>query len=606
MTRPVQNDADRPFIHPVRPFSVAEAKQTFEAILTRINRPGNDTSNMDLSRPTQAPVSSAIKFDVREARALTEELAALDRGLARLILDKVLPEKLEPQRQGGLYLSQNAAKHLNETAKAHGVAQIYESRQPILPLAQPIFPGPTERPNTPAIEGIVALNSIQDSAPADKKMVARINDISAKAIAAEAGKGKNVLASAVNILDMIAPVSVSLLSATGDNEGVAAMKKSTLAAMKKDLGGAHLSDQEFVHSLQVIHAQLLQFKDLIAMGNEIVLNEGESLRGGVKAAVEKGFNVEVKTLPLKRDPQAAADAMNKSIEAATTVYETKNGDRTKVQDGLKDIVQPDFVSSLDAASVATLTALLDWRFVFDEKNTKEQTVTNADGTTSKKKLMELSTGYRVSPATEQHEDVPKMEVSEANGFVFVKIPYDDKIDRSNENHFGPPPSRIYRIVGAPLVGGANRHQALKNMLGQLPANDPVGMRYEDREGKISMARLKPEGKADPFELLAAGGVDAKSWKFPLLESAPVQFTKGVHAGAIEDTEKGSIVQFVTVGGMESLSINMTPPFELKTDVPYYNAIVVELKGAGGELLPMKVAEWTVESFKDAKDPTSTR
>ena len=60
----------------------------------------------------------------------------------------------------------------------------------------------------------------------------------------------------------------------------------------------------------------------------------------------------------------------------------------------------------------------------------------------------------------------------------------------------------------------------------------------------------------------------------------------VHKGAIEDTEKGSIVQFVTVGGLESLSVDMTQPFELKTDVPYYNAIVVELKGAGNSVAQM--------------------
>jgi hypothetical protein len=48
------------------------------------------------------------------------------------------------------------------------------------------------------------------------------------------------------------------------------------------------------------------------------------------------------------------------------------------------------------------------------------------------------------------------------------------------------------------------------------------------------------------------------------------------------------------------------PFELRADVPHYNAIVVELTGPRGELLPIKVAEWTIEDFKAAKEPTSTR
>jgi serpin (serine protease inhibitor) len=484
-----------------------------------------------------------------------------------------------------------------------------EDREPAVPLAPPRMP--VVRPSTSPIEGIAAIKDIKASAPVDPRLVARINEISSMVMAHEAGKGKNVLASVVNILDMIAPVAVSLLPAHGDDADTAAMKKRSLTAMKKDLRADHLNDQELIHQLQVIHAQLLQFKGMITLGNEIAVDSGSKIKPAVADAVKKGFGAEIASLPMKANPGGSAEKMNAYIEKETTVYgppEAGSNEPKKIKDGLKDVVSADFLRALDAASISTFTALLDWRYVFDAKKTEEQPVKSGDGTADKKKLMTLQTGYRLNPETKKHEEIPKLEVSEQNGFVFVKMPYDDKVDHAGERLFGPPPSRIYRVIGAPQMNAAERHKGLAKLIPGLAEKDPLGFDYEERRGTVAMARVQAEGSADPFELLGHAGVKARDWVFPLLEGDPVQFTKGIHKGAAEDTEKGTIVQFVTVGGMRATSIRIDAdvPFELRTDVPYYNAIVVDLKGPRGESIPLKVAEWTIENFKDAKEPTSKR
>jgi serpin (serine protease inhibitor) len=598
-----------------RPFSFAEGKETFEAILARINDPANDVHNADfwaLERGEHAgDVSNAIRLDAEEAKKLTDELKLLPPGLSTVILSQILPQRLKPAQKGGIVLTESAAAELNALSLAKGLSVGFVAREPVLPLATPMMPGgPVARPTTAPIEGIAAIGDIKASAPVDAKLVARFNEISSMVMAHEAGKGKNVLASVVNILDMIAPVAVSLLPAHGDDPGTAAMKQTTLKAMKKDLDAEHLSDQALIHQLQVIHSQLLQFKGMITLGNEIAVDSGRKLRPEVEEAVKKGFGAEIVSLPMKRDPGGSADKMNAYIEKETTVYgppEEGSNEPKKIKDGLKDVVSPDFVQALDAASISTFTGLLDWRVVFDEKKTEEQAVTSADGTADQKKLMTLETGYRVNPETKKQEKVPKLDVAEDNGFIFVKMPYDDKVKHSEEeSRWGPPPSRIYRVIGAPTMDAPDRHTGLSKMIPGLADKDPLRLHYRDRDGKVTLARIQAEGKADPFDLLEAAGVHARDWEFPLLEGRPVSFTQGIHKGAAEDTEKGTIVQFVTVGGLESLSIRIDVPFELKTDVPYYNAIVVDLKDARGQSVPLKVAEWTIENFKEAKEPTSQR
>src|SRR5262245_31845821 len=204
--------------HPPRPFTLAEAKSTFEAILKRVNDPKNDIHNADFWALEQGQaagdVSSAIKLDKPEVKKLTGELSTIAPGLRSLILEKVIPERMDGRIKDGIYLSKNGAADLTKYASAHGVHVKFESKKPVLPLADIQFPGsgPTVTPpSSSPIEGVVAIGEIKSSAPADPKVVARINEISSMVMAKEAGKGKNVLASVVNILDMIAPVAVSLL-----------------------------------------------------------------------------------------------------------------------------------------------------------------------------------------------------------------------------------------------------------------------------------------------------------------------------------------------------------------------------------------------------------
>src|SRR5687767_6056704 len=82
---------------PQRPFSYAEAKQTFEEILDRINVKGNDVANADfwaLERGERAGnVSSAIKLDKNEVAKLVEALDQLPPGLGDVILTRVIPER---------------------------------------------------------------------------------------------------------------------------------------------------------------------------------------------------------------------------------------------------------------------------------------------------------------------------------------------------------------------------------------------------------------------------------------------------------------------------------------------------------------------------------
>src|SRR5688572_13774575 len=131
-TKLVGNTGTQGAGQPARPFSLTQAKQTFEAILGRINSTKNDRSNMDISRPGQKPVASAIKLDLKEAKKLEDELALIPPGLARVILEKVLPERLKPARKGGLFLTENAARHLNDVAAARGVVSNFVAREPVL------------------------------------------------------------------------------------------------------------------------------------------------------------------------------------------------------------------------------------------------------------------------------------------------------------------------------------------------------------------------------------------------------------------------------------------------------------------------------------------
>ena len=607
MTSPHRLDrrtGERPIDLAAQPFSKAFAKQTLEAILAEINNPRNDLHHLDPSRPGQGAVAEARQLGGPEADKLIAALAKKHPNLARVVYQSALPDLLKPERKGGVFLNGPAARALNAAAEALGLDVRYEARKPVLQLATPMAPNHGGgRIGEDPIEGVVPLAQIGANAPVDAKILARINEISAKALAKEAGKGKNVLASVVNILDMIAPVAVSLLPARHDSAAVKADKSENLKRVKKDLGAAHLSDQAFIHQLQSIHAQLLGFKGLVTMGNELVVDNGNALRDGVGEAVQKAFGAELKSLPMKAKPEAAAKAMSDSIEAATTVYKGEGRDRKKVQDGLQDVVKPAFLRGLDAASIATLTALLDWKFVFDKERTQEAEVKNADGVASQRKLMELTTGHRLRPGTQDREQIPKLQVAETDGMVFVKVPYDDgKQDGRNAA-----PTRVYRIIGAPLVDRAQREKVLARMIGRLDQNDPLTLEYAAKNGRLVMPRIKSEAEADPFTLLANAGVDAKSWEFPLLEGASVKFGKGIHKGAIEDTEVGSVVKFVSVGGM--LRGAMPRPeerFDLRADVPHYNAIVVELEGPGGQRLPLKVAEWTIEDFKAAKEPTADR
>lgn len=595
---------ERPQDVAARPFTAAFADKTLKGILARINNPRNDVSHLDPSRPSQPAVAEAMQLGGPEAEKLIAELGKLHPSLSRKIYEVSLPKLLEPNRKGGVFLNNPAAKALNAAVEARGMEVRYEAKAPVLPLADIRPPSSGGgRIGADPIEGVVPLQAIGANAPVDAKVLARINEISAQAIAKEAGKGKNVLASVANILDMIAPVAVSLLPTRGDGQPARAAKAATMAKMKKDLGGAHLSDQAFIHQLQSVHAQLMAYKGKLTMGNELVVDDGNALRAGLGEAIEKAFDTQLKSLPMKANPEAAARAMSTSIEAATTVYKGEGAERKKVQDGLKDVVKPAFVANLDAASVATLTALLDWKFLFDEARTKEGEVTAADGSVSKKKLMSLETGTRVRPGTNDREDVSKMMVAVTDGMLFVKIPYDDGVAPGRM----PQPSRVYRIIGAPLTDRANREKVLAKMIGRLDQNEPTTLEYTAMKGSMVMPRIKSEAEADPFTLLEHAGVKAKEWEFPLLEGAGVKFGKGIHKGAIEDTEKGSVVQFVSVGGMMRSSMPRPEErFELRADVPHYNAIVVELEGARGERLPLKIAEWTIEDWKAAKEPTANR
>ncbi len=338
MTSPHRLDrrtGERPIDLAAQPFSKAFAKQTLEAILAEINNPRNDLHHLDPSRPGQGAVAEARQLGGPEADKLIAALAKKHPNLARVVYQSALPDLLKPERKGGVFLNGPAARALNAAAEALGLDVRYEARKPVLPLATPMAPNHGGgRIGEDPIEGVVPLAQIGANAPVDAKILARINEISAKAIAKEAGKGKNVLASVVNILDMIAPVAVSLLPARHDSAAVKADKSENLKRVKKDLGAAHLSDQAFIHQLQSIHAQLLGFKGLVTMGNELVVDNGNALRDGVGEAVQKAFGAELKSLPMKAKPEAAAKAMSDSIEAATTVYKGEGRDRKKVQDGL--------------------------------------------------------------------------------------------------------------------------------------------------------------------------------------------------------------------------------------------------------------------------------
>lgn len=146
--------------------TLEHARAGFEHVLGQINNPKNDVAHADFWAMEQGkrskPVSSAIKLEVPEARKLIGALMAGLPEMRDLILAKVLPERLEGARHGGIFLSRGAAELLTKYAKESGLDVKYEAKKPILPMASPMMPpGPVALPQGGEDSGQVGRKSVK-------------------------------------------------------------------------------------------------------------------------------------------------------------------------------------------------------------------------------------------------------------------------------------------------------------------------------------------------------------------------------------------------------------------------------------------------------------